>query len=566
MIGKLSAISALVCGLMVFVHARGASGGESGRGETGPTAYALLIGSNQHGEGQTELRFARDDAALMQLVLSELGNYTEQNITLLEDPDAPEVRESLKTIEGLLTQHAARDEQTIFLFYYSGHARSNGINLGTDTISLTELRARLLELPTTVTLVILDACQSGAISNVKGVEPAADFSHNSAAQLNTAGTVLIASSSSSELSQESLDLKGSFFTHHFTVGLRGAADVDRNGMVTLYEAYEYAYHAVLKSTAVTAVGKQHVTLETDLSGKGEMVLTWTDRAEAKLKLPEEMNGEILLTHRASKRVLAEIRKAGGKELLLAFPQGEYEALVRAGKDSIERCEVNLVNDRIASLDQRRCETVVIEDAPVKGVALRNGASAPRAEYRELLFGELSVGVLAGHDSDYSDSLQEFRYDGLGDKTGLSIKAGVGVTLMTYLSIVLGYSMLAGRTGSRQLFAGDKNEVSWRSHAAGVYLRGRLPLKRGLVVPYAQAGGGYVWTTFQFVPDGWTQHNDVEHSYHLGGALGLQLNPWSEFGFTLLHLEYVYAPTLKNDLGDRHLSGGLAVLTGLRAGF
>jgi len=502
----------------------------------------------------------------MHSVLRDLGNYPEDNIELLRDPAGWEVMESLREFERILMGHAGKEEQTIFLFYYSGHARSNGINLGMEEISLDTLRKQLTGLPSTVTVIILDACQSGAISNVKGIEPAADFSYNSAVQLNTEGTVLIASSTSSELSQESLELNGSFFTHHFTVGLRGAADVDSNGMVTLLEAYEYAYHAVLRSTAATAIGKQHVTLETDLRGKGEMVLTWPRIAGAKLMLETEMEGEILLTHLPSKKVLAEIYKIRGDELLLAIPEGEYEALVKKRNSRVEKCDLKLVDKRVASIEAGVCQPVLKKNAKPKGAELEVGVTpAPRLNRRETLFFEFFLGLLNGHQSDYSKRLEVFRYEDANEWASLSLKAGIGFSPMKYLAFVLSYTMLDSRSCSRELYAGDNNSVSWRSHGAGVDVRGNLPLKGGLIVPYLQAGGGYTWTQFDFNHRGGSEHEFI-HSYQLGGALGLQLNPWPYFGFTLIHVEYLFVPTIENELGDRHLSGGLGVFAGLRGGY
>ena len=47
------------------------------------------------------------------------------------------------------------------------------------------------------------------------------------------GTAFIASTAVGEAAQESQALGGSFFTHHLETGLRGAADADGDGLVTL---------------------------------------------------------------------------------------------------------------------------------------------------------------------------------------------------------------------------------------------------------------------------------------------------------------------------------------------
>ena len=51
--------------------------------------------------------------------------------------------------------------------------------------------------------------------------------------------------------RESGDIEGSYFTHHMLSALRGAGDRDGNGVVTLAEAYQYAYAHTLGSVAAS---------------------------------------------------------------------------------------------------------------------------------------------------------------------------------------------------------------------------------------------------------------------------------------------------------------------------
>src|SRR5207253_3195573 len=78
---------------------------------------------------------------------------------------------------------------------------------------------------------------------------------------------------------------GSFFTHHFEVGLRGAADSDGDGQVTLAEAFRYTSVRTTSGTAATEAGPQHPTYDIRMSGRGDVVLADLRRAEATLRLP-----------------------------------------------------------------------------------------------------------------------------------------------------------------------------------------------------------------------------------------------------------------------------------------
>src|SRR6185436_7029392 len=170
------------------------------------------------------------------------------------------------------------------------------LDLGAGELPLAHLRERLLSLPSTLTVVVLDACQSGAFSRIKGAQPAADFSFNSRQRLDASGVAVLASSSGSELSQESEQLRSSYFTHHLLVALRGAGDTDGDGQVSIDEAYRYAYHQTLLATAATAVGGQHVSLEVDLKGHGEVPLSYPVRATASIELPVGLEGQTIVEH------------------------------------------------------------------------------------------------------------------------------------------------------------------------------------------------------------------------------------------------------------------------------
>ena len=156
---------------------------------------------------------------------------------LLLRPSLHDVERALDRLAARAAEARRRGEDAQALFYYSGHARANALNLAGDELPLDDLRARLVALPATITIVVLDACQSGAISHIKGAEPTADFSFNSVNRLTNTGIAVMASSTGTELSQESETLRSSYFTHHLLAGLRGAGDADRDGRVTLVEAY-----------------------------------------------------------------------------------------------------------------------------------------------------------------------------------------------------------------------------------------------------------------------------------------------------------------------------------------
>jgi hypothetical protein len=308
--------------------------------DTAVHTYALLVGSNEAGPGQAPLNYAQDDALRVADVLITLGHYAPENVERLLGPTSERLRGALDRVARELRKRENAGEQSVFFFYYSGHARADALNFGGDKFALDELRERIIALPSTLSIVVLDACQSGAFSKTKGAAPAADFSDNSVQRLNTEGVVVLASSGANELSQESADLRSSFFTNHLLVALRGAADVDADGQVTLGEVYKYAYNHTLASTAVTTVGEQHVTIETELRGQREVPVTFPAEANAHLRITENFEGKVLLQHTPSLNVIAELVKVAGEPMQLALPPGSYRATIRTN-DKILVCGLNL---------------------------------------------------------------------------------------------------------------------------------------------------------------------------------------------------------------------------------
>jgi uncharacterized caspase-like protein len=538
-------------------------------------AYGLLIGSNRAATGQTHLSYAHRDARRMEQTLKDVSGFVDENLTLLIDPDRSQVESAIDDVARILQEKAQLDEKTVFLFYYSGHARSSGLNLGANDFPLSELKARLRTLPATVTVVLLDACQSGAISNVKGVGTAAPdqvFSYNSVDQLNVSGMAVIASSSGSELSQESDKLRGSYFSHHFTVGLRGAADADENGVVTLAEAYNYAYNQTLSTTALTAVGRQHATLEMNLKGKGDMPMAWPSKSRAALKIRSGFEGEILLTHRKSGTVAAEIRKVKGHAFSVALTPGGYEALVTLSDRKAYQCLIEIAREEVQILDLYRCTPLALEDQTAKGSALVyrvTGKERPRR--REYLMMELQFGYFGAGDSPYTRRLEDFQYKGLDESKAFGMGVAVVGTPLPFLSAGVEFATMDRREGVSGLMSHDQ-EVSWQSYRVGGFVRGNLILGSAMFVPYAQVGAGYAFAKFSYEYDNGTSvgvdASDFSGPYFTG-ALGIQMNPTRLFGITLAQLSYTRAHLVEMTepgFDEQHDNGGISVFTGIRVGY
>jgi hypothetical protein len=530
-------------------------------------SYALVIGSNRGGDGQAELSYAQHDARRMAELLRELGRTPEQHIQLLAEPSAEQVQQALRALKQKLDAHAAAGEHAQLVFYYSGHARAHALSLGDGELALSTLRASLLALPSTLTVVVLDACQSGAFSGVKGAAPAADFSISSVNNLHSSGVAVMASSTASELSQESKELGSSYFTHHLLVALRGAGDLDRNGRVSLDEAYGYAYQHTLSDTARTQVGSQHATLETELTGRGDVPLSYPIDADAQLAFAPGLEGRVLVQRAQRGAVVAELIKARGVQLLLALPSGSYEVLVRDDRGGGKSCPVTLARGQVQPLSLEQCRSIVLASASTKTDLSERIRERKRAA--ESWFLEAGLTGTLAQDDAYMSNLETFGYRETDRTVGGEV--ALGFMFNRYFGLLTRVSMLENKEYVRSL-PGASNSMGsfgWTTYMAALGARARLPLASHWLVAFAEldVGVGFGGSQFYGLPllgdelGDWSGEQSFR-SPAVRGLAGFTVGFTRHFG-AYLGAGYSYAPVLENALGQRHDSGGFTLINGLR---
>ncbi|HET7788088.1 MAG TPA: caspase family protein [Myxococcales bacterium] len=287
--------------------------------------FAVIAGNDEGSQGRARLWYAQKDADRMSLALRELGDFPAANMVLLEGKDADAVRNAIASLDQKILQAKAGGERTLLFFYYSGHAGDRGLELGSSVLKYSDLRALVNASPADAKVAIVDACDAGRLTQAKGASfvSAVDFALPSD---EVEGTAFIASSAAGESAQESAAIGGSFFTHHFEIGLRGAADADGDGQVTLSEAFRYTSVRTTSGTAATEAGPQHPMYDIKMSGRGDVVLADLRRAEATLRFPPDSRATFIL--HGPHNLLAEVPGAA-EPLALALPAGRYTVERRA---------------------------------------------------------------------------------------------------------------------------------------------------------------------------------------------------------------------------------------------
>ncbi len=302
----------------------------AGAAEAGTRRFAIVLGNNAGSSDRPPLRFAESDAGKMARVLAELGDVAPDDVFLLQGQRTGELeRAFIRVRQRAVAARAAPDTRVVVLFYYSGHADGEALELGTERVLYTRLRSLLSGTGADLKVVVIDACKSGAALAQRGGKPAPAFVIQLRDELTATGEAFITSSAADEAALESEELKGGLFTHSFVSGLRGAADVSGDKQVTLAEVYRHAHDRTLAATALLGTG-QHALYDYRLSGQGEFVLASLQRSSSVLELPTGAD-RALITDLARDQIVAEVQTGSGREI--ALPSGRYGVNLLRGGDA-----------------------------------------------------------------------------------------------------------------------------------------------------------------------------------------------------------------------------------------
>ena len=335
----------------------------------GQHRFALVAGNDQGGADTRPLRYAAEDARKVHAVLTQLGGVAPGDVTLMLNQTSGEFWRALGDMESRVALAKQRGERSLFILYYSGHAKDGELRMGESRIRLDELKARLSAGAADIRIGVFDSCHSGIVTRSKGARRAPAFEIEAAGSEETRGLVLLSSSSADEDAQESDEIGGSYFSHYLVSGLRGDADRSRDRRVTLSEAYAYAYARTVADTAESAAGAQHPTFSYDFQGNAELVLTdFASRREG-IYVPSAAPAGIYYIVDGNGFIAAEIQKATDGDRQIALPAGRYHVRRRLA-DRLRIGEIHIASGQLVTLDETRLRDAPFSDDPVKG-ALRD---------------------------------------------------------------------------------------------------------------------------------------------------------------------------------------------------
>jgi len=424
--------------------------------------FGLFVGNNLGTSKEQPLVWARSDAEKMRKLFVDYGQMQPENAVLLTEVPALKVKRTLESLRSRIHAAKAAGHSTVFVFYYSGHGDAQSLHLGLSRLPHEQVRSLLEATGADVRIALLDACQSGSALRRKGGSRGPSYAFAIQTE-KTRGSAILTSSAQSELSQESDELGGGFFTHFLHSGLVGAADVNRDDRVTLPEAYDYVYRHTSFSTQTTSA-QQTPGFDFDLSGSGDLVLTSLAEKQARLRFDGSLSGTLSVWNHSNQRYVAAVE--GGRPSDLHLPSGTYTIQLR-GTGWVSEAHYTLLDDSTTTVHARDFSTVPLDKATARGPLVkqkRKNALPNRMTY-------ITAGV-RGFNTRRVVSRQYLPLHAIG---------GGGVRLLVRKGLYIGGDILAGG-GSGTLHFAELGEipvyVQSASIAGEIGVRGQVPFFHG----------------------------------------------------------------------------------------
>jgi Caspase domain len=220
--------------------------------------WAVLVGVGKYDdERYNDLPLCLHDVTAVEQVLynsSSNTGFTRESLCVLTDnaadkPTADNIRSALKTMAG------QTEPDDLLLFYYTGHGdfaqnesylvAQDGMfdNLKETALAISQVTTIMRSAPARAKVMILDACHSGANLNSKGprrMHP----KYLERVFHQAKGMATLASCDQDQLSYPWEKQMRSVYTYFLLEALRGKADPDKKGFVSVDDIHHYVTNGV----------------------------------------------------------------------------------------------------------------------------------------------------------------------------------------------------------------------------------------------------------------------------------------------------------------------------------
>ncbi len=253
--------------------------------------WAVVIGVGHYSNAAIpQLHYTVADAELVQQVLVGQGGFKKDNVLLITDKTErkPTLRDLKWALGTFLARSAKKDD--LIVIFFAGHgapevdprgAESDGLakylvpsdadpnDLYSTALPMDEFQTIFDRIEAERVVVFVDACYSGAAGGRTFASKRTRAARVDEVFLDrltrSKGRAILTASRGSEVSLEVPELGHGLFTHYLVQGLRGAADLDRDGIVSLQELYQYLEQQVSQKSRSIG-GNQHPVMKGELEG------------------------------------------------------------------------------------------------------------------------------------------------------------------------------------------------------------------------------------------------------------------------------------------------------------
>jgi hypothetical protein len=230
--------------------------------------WAVVIGVNNYPHIR-HLRYAVNDAKAFYQHLVDFTRIPPENILLLLNEDAKLTK--LRSTLGTYLKNKAGKEDMVII-YFAGHGATekdvtspdgdglekyllpydvNPKDLYATALPMGEISRIFTRIQSDRLIFIADSCYSGASGgrtiSLTGIR--SSISDGFLDRIATGkGRIILTASGANEVSEENENLRHGVFTYFLLEGLQGNADTDRDGLITVDEAYRYVSDRVPEAT------------------------------------------------------------------------------------------------------------------------------------------------------------------------------------------------------------------------------------------------------------------------------------------------------------------------------
>jgi formylglycine-generating enzyme required for sulfatase activity len=373
--------------LVTLVAAAGLAAAQ-GPPEDKERTFVLIVGVEDYADPKiTDLSYAEDDAQAVYDFFAEdpRSPTTKDRVKLLLGKQATRI-DVLSAIEEHLARRAVGPRDTAIL-YFAGHGFSDtqGVYLATSDTRLGKLRysavswAELQRLWSQIgagrRILLADACHSGGIEGLRGPGGIAKRALAVKIAKPNFASVVIAATGANELSMEDKNAKHGVFTAALLGGLRGSADKDRDGNVSLGELTGYLTTQVPRA-ARKAGGTQTPTIR----------FNGSEPFARRLRLSRGKPLEVGAQGSELARVRAE-RKAAERERELAelrsqVAEAKLKKLRGASAEEVRQAQAEAAQAK-TDLAKAQAAAQRVREEEVKRIAAEKRAVKAEAEAAEL---------------------------------------------------------------------------------------------------------------------------------------------------------------------------------------